>query len=47
MAAWATRKQQSDEQQDHYEENDPEHLHPAWCAGVRGQISHLRVLGRA
>ena len=38
----AAGEKQDDKQQDHDEGDDPEHLHPAWCAGVGGRISHVR-----
>lgn len=32
-----------DDQQDHDDHDDPRHFHPAWYAGIRGRVSHVRV----
>jgi hypothetical protein len=49
MAAMGTTgEQQSQEQHNYNREDDPEHLHPQWSAGVvvdvavRARVSHVR-----
>ena len=47
MATGATGKHQEDKHQDHDERDDSKHLHPTWCTGVAGQVSHVRILSVA
>lgn len=35
-----------DNQHGQDDRDDPRYLHPAWCAGIRGQISHVRFVHR-
>src|SRR5919106_1834585 len=44
VATRAAGEEQDDNQQHQAERDDPKHLHPAWCAGVGGQVSHVGVL---
>jgi AcrR family transcriptional regulator len=32
------------DQHDHDDDYDPEHFHPAWCAGIGRPVSHVRLL---
>ena len=42
--ATTTDEHPGDEQQDQDEGDDPEHFHPAWCAGIGRRASHVGLL---
>ncbi len=39
-----TDEHNGDGQQDHEDYDDPEHFHPAWCAGIRRTVSRVLFL---
>src|ERR1700681_11826 len=47
VAADAAREVLDDEHQHQREHDDAEHVHPAWCAGVRAELSHVSSVSRA
>ncbi len=42
-AVLTTDEHPGDDQQDYDENDDPEHFHPAWCAGIGRPVSHVRL----
>jgi hypothetical protein len=39
-----TDEHHGDGQQDHGDDDDPEHFHPTWRAGIGRPVSHVRLL---
>jgi AcrR family transcriptional regulator len=43
-AVLTTDKHHDYDQQDQGDDDDPEHFHPAWCAGIGRPVGHVRLL---